>query len=105
VLTGVLLGMVLIVMVGESVQELQLAGWLPTTPLGLGIPGWIGLWFATFPTAEGLIAQALAGLIVIGSFLLADYVRSRRPRRRGEQPAVRPVVPPGPTTAVGRSGI
>ena len=34
VLTGVMLGAVLIVMVGESVQELQLAHWLPTTELG-----------------------------------------------------------------------
>ena len=33
VITGVLLGAVLLVMVGEQVQEMQLAGWLPTTEL------------------------------------------------------------------------
>jgi high-affinity iron transporter len=33
--TGVLLGVVLLVMVGESVQEMQLAGWLPGTSLGV----------------------------------------------------------------------
>ena len=103
VLTGVLLGMVLLVMVGESVQELQLAGWLPTTPLDVAIPGWIGLWFAVFPTAEGLLAQALAGVVVVGSFFLADYVRVRRPRHRGEQPSTRPVAPPELATAARRS--
>lgn len=66
---GVLLGVVLVVMVGESVQELQLAHWLPTTQLNLPIPGWIGTWFAVFPTREGLIGQFLGALFVIGPFL------------------------------------
>ena len=39
VVTGVLLGVVLVVMVGESVQELQLAGWLPTTTIAGRVPG------------------------------------------------------------------
>ena len=34
VLTGLLLGLVLLVMVGEQAQEMQLANWLPTTPVG-----------------------------------------------------------------------
>ena len=33
VLTGFLLGLVLLVMVGEQAQEMQLANWLPTTPV------------------------------------------------------------------------
>ncbi len=81
VLTGVLLGVVLIVMVGESVQEMQLAGWLPSTEVGVAIPEWAGLWFAVFPTVEGLVAQALAAALVIGSYYGAEYVRVRRPRR------------------------
>src|SRR5581483_2338312 len=84
VATGVLLGFVLLVMVGESVQELQLAGWLPVHSIGVELPGWIGLWFATFPTVEGIAAQALAALLVIGSYFVAQYVRITRPRRRGE---------------------
>jgi high-affinity iron transporter len=84
VLTGVLLGVVLIVMVGESVQEMQLAGWLPATALPLAVPGWVGLWFAVFPTVEGLAAQLLAAALVVGSYLGAEYVRVRRPRARGE---------------------
>ena len=54
--TGVLLGVVLVVMVGEQVQEMQLAGWIPTTEVGLPLPGWMGIWFAAFPNVEGLVA-------------------------------------------------
>jgi high-affinity iron transporter len=71
VLTGVLLGVVLLVMVGEQAQEMQLAGWLPTTPVHVlegMIPKWIGLWFAVFPTVESLVAQALAATLVLGSY-------------------------------------
>jgi high-affinity iron transporter len=71
VLTGVLLGVVLLVMVGEQAQEMQLAHWLPTTPVhaleGV-IPEWMGLWLAVFPTAETLLAQALAAALVLGSY-------------------------------------
>jgi len=94
VITGVLLGVVLIVMVGESVQEMQLAGWLPVTAAPLAIPGWVGLWFAVFPTLEGLVAQLLAAGLVIGSYYGAEYFKVRRPRARGEQAAQRPVEPP-----------
>jgi high-affinity iron transporter len=85
VATGVLLGFVLLVMVGESVQEMQLAGWLPTTPIGVNFPGFVGLWFATFPTVEGLLAQVGAAGLVIGSYFVAE--RTRRPARRTLQPA------------------
>jgi high-affinity iron transporter len=74
VFTGIMLGLVLLVMVGEQAQEMQLANWLPTTPiasLSHLIPDWMGLWFAVFPTAETLAAQALAGALVIGSYFLA----------------------------------
>lgn len=74
VLTGVLLGLVLLVMVGEQAQEMQLARWLPTTPvapLERIIPGWMGLWFAVFPTVETLAAQLLAAALVVGSYFLA----------------------------------
>jgi len=82
VATGVLLGFVLLVMVGESVQELQLAGWLPVHGIGVAFPGWVGLWLAAFPTVEGLLAQALAAALVVGSYLVAEHVRIRRPRAR-----------------------
>jgi high-affinity iron transporter len=80
VATGILLGFVLLVMVGESVQEMQLAGWLPTTSIGVHFPGFVGLWFATFPTVEGLVAQVGAAGLVIGSYFVAE--RARQPARR-----------------------
>ena len=93
-LTGVLLGVVLLVMVGENVQEMQLAGWIGTTPIGIDIPGWIGTWFAVFPNLQTFVAQGLAALLVVGSYLLAEEVRVKRPRRRGERAAERAAVPP-----------
>jgi high-affinity iron transporter len=74
VATGVMLGGVLLVMVGEQAQEMQLAHWIPTTTLtGLAqvIPAWAGLWFSVFPTVQTLAAQAVAGAIVIGSYFYA----------------------------------
>jgi high-affinity iron transporter len=74
VLTGIMLGAVLLVMVGEQAQEMQLAHWLPTTQipwLANVIPAWMGLWFSVFPTVQTLAAQAVAGLLVIGSYFVA----------------------------------
>ncbi len=85
IVTGVLLGVVLVVMVGESAQELQLAGWIGSTPVGLAFPEWLGVWFAVFPTVEGLALQACAALVVLGSYVVAQYGstwRSRWQRRR-----------------------
>jgi high-affinity iron transporter len=96
VVTGVMLGVVLVVMVGESIQEMQLAGWLPTTTLDIAIPGWLGLWFAIFPTVEGLLAQFLAAGLVIGSYLVAVELKVRRPRRRGQLAAEKAEAPPAP---------
>lgn len=73
IVTGVLLGVVLVVMVGEEIQEMQLAGWLPTTEVGVPLPEWLGVWFAAFPNVEGLVAQALAALFVIGSYLVVEH--------------------------------
>jgi high-affinity iron transporter len=94
VATGGLLGFVFVGMVGETVQEWQQAGWLHTTPLGIHIPGWVGTWFATFPTAEGLVLQGVAAGFVVGSYLLAEELRHRRPARRGARPAIRLEAPP-----------
>ena len=89
VLTGALIGFVLIVMVGESAQELQLAGWLPTTTIGVTFPGWMGTWLAFFPTVETLAAQGLAAAAVIGSYMVSEYMLVRRPKRAGQPAAQR----------------
>jgi high-affinity iron transporter len=72
--TGVLLGVVLLVMVGEQAQEMQLAHWISTTPIPYlvsVIPKWMGLWFSVFPTYETLIAQGIAAALVVGSYYAA----------------------------------
>jgi len=72
--TGVLLGIVLLVMVGEQAQEMQLAHWISTTEISSlksYLPPWMGLWFAVFPTVETLIAQLIAAVLVVGSYYAA----------------------------------
>ena len=72
--TGALLGVVLLVMVGEEAQEMQLAHWISTTEipwLTNLIPPWAQLWFAVFPTIETLVAQLFAAVLVVGSYYAA----------------------------------
>jgi high-affinity iron transporter len=75
ILTGALLTGVLFVMVGEEVNEMQLAGWIGTTAIpGLqGLPAWTGLWFSIFPNVQTFVGQALALLLVAGTYLIARH--------------------------------
>jgi high-affinity iron transporter len=93
VVTGILLGVVLVVMVGGSARTLQDIGWLSATPIGVRFPDWWARWFEVVPTWETVGAQAFAAVAVIGSYFAAEYLKVRRPRRRGEETAVRPVAP------------
>src|SRR6187551_1886741 len=75
--TGILLGVVLLVMVGEQAQEMQLAHWISRTEIPWlvdTLPAWLGMWFAVFPTYETLIAQGLAAVLVGGSYFAARRV-------------------------------
>src|SRR3954454_7900110 len=77
IVTGILLGVVLLVMVGEQAQEMQLAHWISRTEIPWlvdSLPAWVGMWFAIFPTYETLIAQGLAAVLVIGSYFAARRV-------------------------------
>jgi high-affinity iron transporter len=77
--TGILLGIVLLVMVGEQAQEMQLAHWISTTPIASlvpVIPKWAGLWFSVYPTYETLIAQTIAAVLVVGSYYAARKLGS-----------------------------
>jgi high-affinity iron transporter len=104
IITGVMLLSVLVVSVGEEVNEMQLAGWIGTSTIhGLYIPGWMGTWFSLFNNWETFIGQAIALALVLGSYVAAQYVRVWRPRRRGQQPAVRPEEPPAQDAAVGNT--
>ncbi|MBC7644749.1 MAG: FTR1 family protein [Thermoleophilia bacterium] len=78
-LTGILLGIVLVVMVGGTSRTLQDIGWLSTTPLGVAFPDWFARWFEVVPTVETITCQLLAGAFVIGSYYAAErVVRKRR---------------------------
>lgn len=78
--TGIMIGGVLLVMVGASGDILQQAGWLPTTPLDLPIPEWMSAWFGLYPTAEGLSAQALVAVFIVGSYFMARYRTAKKGR-------------------------
>jgi high-affinity iron transporter len=94
IITGVMLLFVLLVSVGEEVNEMQLAGWIGTSPVpGLSVPGWMGTWFSIFPNWETFAGQFIALALVIGSYVGAQYLRVWRPRRRGRN-AARPAVAP-----------
>src|SRR5438309_2801896 len=85
--TGILLGVVLLVMVGEQAQEMQLAHWIPTTEISSlknYMPPWIGLWFAVFPTTETLVAQFIAAVLVVGSYYAARHFGGGAPPESAE---------------------
>jgi len=71
VLTGAMLGVVLLVMVGEQVQEMQQANWISTHNINIHVPDWAGTWFSIYPNWETIGAQVLAAALVLGSYFLA----------------------------------
>lgn len=82
VVTGVLLGVVLVMLVGQTVRTMQGTGWLPITPIDVDIPYWAGTWLGVFPTWETIGAQVAAFAFVVGSYYAAEYVRIKRPQKR-----------------------
>jgi high-affinity iron transporter len=85
--TGILLGVVLLVMVGEQAQEMQLAHWISRTEIPWlvdALPAWLGMWFAVFPTYETLFAQGLAGVLVVGSYFAARHYRGLPPEAESQ---------------------
>ncbi len=76
IFTGILLGIVLLVMVGEQAFEMQQAGWIGVTTihsLEKTIPAWAGVWFSVYPTVQTLAAQAIALVLVAGSYFAARW--------------------------------
>ena len=72
--TGMMIGAVLLIMVGNTVNVMQVVGWLPLHPMRwLTLPYWTGLWFGLFATWEGIGLQAVALTFVAGSYYLAEH--------------------------------
>ncbi|HEX2905915.1 MAG TPA: FTR1 family protein, partial [Phototrophicaceae bacterium] len=91
IVTGVMIGGVLLIMVGNTVHVMQSVGWLPITPInGVYFPFWLGQWFGLFATWQGIMLQIIAGLFVVGSYFLAEY-QNRRQRQQRVRPAAQPV--------------
>ena len=93
--TGILLGVVLLVMVGEQAQEMQLAHWISRTEipwLANFIQPWMGMWFAVFPTYETLFAQLIAAVLVIGSYYAARHFGGRLPVESSVEADVSPAL-------------
>lgn len=105
VLTGVLLGLVLVVMVGGTALKFQELGWLPQHALPVQLPAWLGAWFEVYSYWETIAAQVVAALFVVGSYLVAEHVKVRRPQRRGEMPARRAEAPPAAVPAARREHV
>ena len=87
VVTGVMIGFVLVVMVGQTARTMQGVGWLPITPIGAEPPYWLGVWFGVYPSWETLGAQFVAAGFVIGSFYVAKELKVKRPGRRAAKRA------------------
>jgi high-affinity iron transporter len=103
VLTGVLVGVVLVVMIGGTALSFQDLGWLPRHETPFTLPQWMGSWFEMYSTWETLAVQFVAALFVVGSYWLAKEVRVKRPQRRGVEPAVRAEAPPERAEGYARS--
>jgi len=86
IVTGVLLTAVLVIMVGKTARTAQGVGWLPITPVDLDVPYWTGLWLGVFPTVETIAAQLASVGLVVGSYLLAERVRTRGRRAASAAP-------------------
>jgi high-affinity iron transporter len=81
IVTGVLLTVVLMIMIGKTVRIMQGVGWVPITPIDIDPPYWTGIWLGIFPTVETLLAQLGGGVFVIGSYFLAERLKHRRRTR------------------------
>jgi high-affinity iron transporter len=81
IVTGVLIALVLVVLVGNTARTMQGVGWLSIHPIEIEIPLWMGTWLGVYPTVETLSAQLLAFVFVIGSYFAAEWLRKRELRR------------------------
>lgn len=77
-LTGILLALLCLMLVGSGVRGLQTAALLPATPVGwFPSAPWLQIYLGLYPVAEALAAQALTGLLLASSLLLLLRQRTR----------------------------
>ena len=79
VITGIMIGAVLLQMVGSTIHIMQVIGWLPIHMIqGVKLPFWLGTWFGIYATWEGVTFQAASMIFVVGSYYLAEGLRKRK---------------------------
>lgn len=99
--TGILLGVILTIMVGQTARTFQGIGWLPIHPIDLDIPYWAGTWLGIFPSWETMIAQLFAASFVIGSYYAAEYVKIKRPQKQAAKRRAAAAAAGGDSAAAG----
>jgi high-affinity iron transporter len=76
--TGVMISLVLVMMVGKTVHVLQAVGWLPIHPISdVPPPYWSSLWLGIYNTWDGVMAQLVALVFVFGSYFAAEHSHKR----------------------------
>jgi high-affinity iron transporter len=88
ILTGVLIALVLAVMVGTTVHNLQGIGWVASTPTSFHVPLSWSIWLGVYPTWEGIGAQVGALVFVLGSYFAAREIQVKRPQRQAARQSV-----------------
>jgi high-affinity iron transporter len=84
-LTGVLVALVLVVMIGGTALSFSDLGWIGQHPTPFSVPEWMGSWFEIYPYWETIGAQLLAIVLVVGSYVAAERVRKRSLRPTPDQ--------------------
>lgn len=92
--TAVMVAFVLVVMIGGTAMTFVDLGWLPNAPTPFDVPGWMGAWFEVYGQWWTIGAQLLAAALVAGSYFLAEELKERGPRRRGQAAAQKATAPP-----------
>lgn len=85
IVTGVLIALVLAVMMGTTIHNLQAIGWVASTPTSFRVPLSWNIWLGVYATWEGIAAQLGALLFVLGSYFAAREIQIKRPARRARR--------------------
>jgi high-affinity iron transporter len=74
--TGVIVGVVLVVMIGGTALSFADLGWIPRNETPFDVPEWLGAWFEIYPIWETLAAQVLAAVLVVASYHVAKRMKT-----------------------------
>ena len=82
ILTGALIALVLAVMVGTTVHNMQGIGWLPSSPTSFAVSLDLSRWLGIYGTWQGIGAQLGSLVFVVGSYFVARELKVKGPARR-----------------------